>query len=126
MVLDALGTQRLDAGRGSAEVGEGFAVMLVARVLDVFGGQLFFIQIRYYKPNLNTPSSTNPERLVVTLLAELVGVVVEVVHQLEPRLFGVTCLQGLPQHLRLRLAQTVVYYVSPYQHDLLVEQQLGE
>lgn len=63
---------------------------------------------------------------IVGFLVELSRVVVEVMNQLEPRLVGVTVLDGLPHHLSLRLRQTVPDDVPPHQGHLLVEQQFRE
>lgn len=46
MVLDALGTERFDAGHGGAEVGEGLPVVFQAGVLYESGGQFGRVQIR--------------------------------------------------------------------------------
>jgi len=74
-----------------------------------------------------TPSSRRySECLVVDLLAEHRRVVIEVVHQLELPLPAVARLQPTPDPIRLLLAQAVVYYVAPHQHDVLLGQQLRE
>lgn len=45
VVLDALGTEGLDAGGGRAEVGVGLALVFHAGVLDMLGGQLGGVKI---------------------------------------------------------------------------------
>lgn len=75
---------------------------------------------------MNTLSCGYSIGLVVHLLIEASGIIVEVMHELKVRLVAVADLKHRPQFLCFWLAELVVDHVSADQHYPLLEEQLGE
>ena len=88
-----------------------------------------FDSLQLYNNSDNTykqASCTYPESFIIELLVKHRSIVIEVMDKFKFILIAVALLKHRPNSIGLVLSQTIVYYISTHQNDVLLGEQLSK